>query len=270
MSDHLDDVLSAYVDGALPADQQAAVEAHLAECADCRRDVDALADLRALVHGLPPVDPPAGFVDALLVAGPLPRAARQRRFRLTALNLVAAAVCWGVIVGTALPERLAAVNPRVADFTSAHASMLPLGAGPRAAMDEGAARSFDVPDRIAGSYRLAGFRVVGGTPHAVYVSGDRAVSVFSVRGRLNTAALPAGAEQVTVNGAPAWRVPADQGDVVFVQRGGAVTVIVGASTTDVLPDVADGAAPTVARGDGLLDRAEHAARALLDAFALRG
>jgi hypothetical protein len=81
--------------------------------------------------------------------------------------------------------------------------------------------------------------------------------------------MPDTARQVRVNGQPAWQVPTGDADVVFVQQPGAVVVLVGAATSEVLGDVAAELRPEV--GDpSLLDRLDDAARGLLDAFALRG
>ena len=50
---YLDD----YVDNALSGDVLKAVETHLAECADCRAQVEALRDLLGQVHELPDCSP---------------------------------------------------------------------------------------------------------------------------------------------------------------------------------------------------------------------
>jgi anti-sigma factor RsiW len=269
VSEHPADRLSAYVDGALPLDEAAEVAEHLERCPDCRGDATTIAELRSAVRGLPLLDPPLGFLDAVLTAGPLPHAARLRRQRVTAAALAAVAVGWVLVLGGVRLDRVSLVRPTIGDFASAHAAAIPTlvsGVGPA---DEQRARGYGVPTELAGTYRLAGFRVVDGRPQAVYTNGDRAVSVFSVPGRLDTGAMPDTARQVRVNGQPAWQVPTGDADVVFVQQPGAVVVLVGAATSEVLGDVAAELRPEV--GDpSLLDRLDDAARGLLDAFALRG
>src|SRR5262245_49924024 len=55
-------------DQALPAAGRAACEAHLAECADCRREWEAFQRMLALLHDMPRLRAPAGFADRLLGA----------------------------------------------------------------------------------------------------------------------------------------------------------------------------------------------------------
>jgi hypothetical protein len=59
---------SALVDDALAADGRAALDAHLATCADCRRELQRFRDTVSLVRGVAPVRAPAGFVDRVLEA----------------------------------------------------------------------------------------------------------------------------------------------------------------------------------------------------------
>jgi hypothetical protein len=59
---------SALVDDALAADGFAALDAHLATCADCRRELQRFRDTVSLVRAVAPVRAPAGFVDRVLEA----------------------------------------------------------------------------------------------------------------------------------------------------------------------------------------------------------
>jgi hypothetical protein len=64
---------SALIDDALDASGRAALEAHLATCADCRRDLQRFRDTVSLVRAVTPVRAPAGFVDRVLEAArPVP------------------------------------------------------------------------------------------------------------------------------------------------------------------------------------------------------
>jgi putative zinc finger protein len=64
---------SALIDDALAADERAALDAHLATCADCRRELQRFRDTVALMGGAAPVRAPAGFVDRVLEAArPVP------------------------------------------------------------------------------------------------------------------------------------------------------------------------------------------------------
>ena len=64
---------SVLIDGALDAGERAALDAHLATCADCRRELQRFRDTVALVRAAAPVRAPAGFVDRVLEAArPVP------------------------------------------------------------------------------------------------------------------------------------------------------------------------------------------------------
>jgi anti-sigma factor RsiW len=58
--------LSALLDDALPAPERQALGAHLAGCAECRRELEQLRATVALLGRLPPVHAPAGFVDRVM------------------------------------------------------------------------------------------------------------------------------------------------------------------------------------------------------------
>jgi Putative zinc-finger len=58
--------LSALLDDALSAPEREALGAHLAGCAECRRELEQLRATVALLGRLPPVHAPAGFVDRVM------------------------------------------------------------------------------------------------------------------------------------------------------------------------------------------------------------
>jgi anti-sigma factor RsiW len=60
------ELLSALLDDALSASERQAIEAHLAACAECRRELEALRGTVTLLGRLPPVHAPAGFVDRVM------------------------------------------------------------------------------------------------------------------------------------------------------------------------------------------------------------
>ncbi len=89
--------LSAFLDEALSAAEQQALEAHLAGCAECRRELEQFRGTVALLGRLPPVHAPAGFVDRVMGEAyrpPWPRRFRDALFRplRVKLPLEAAAV----------------------------------------------------------------------------------------------------------------------------------------------------------------------------------
>jgi hypothetical protein len=67
------ELLSAAVDDALDAGEHDRLDAHLATCADCRREQERVRDTVALLHAVEPARAPAGFVDRVLgAARPVP------------------------------------------------------------------------------------------------------------------------------------------------------------------------------------------------------
>ncbi len=66
--DETRDTLSAYLDEALAPDERSLVDAHLAGCAECRRELDALRETVALLQRVEPARAPVGFVDRVVAA----------------------------------------------------------------------------------------------------------------------------------------------------------------------------------------------------------
>jgi len=91
------ELLSGLIDDALGAGERDALDAHLASCAECRRELERLRDTVALLTAVEPARAPAGFVDRVLEAArPASRARRLLRALLlpwpVKLPLEAAAV----------------------------------------------------------------------------------------------------------------------------------------------------------------------------------
>jgi hypothetical protein len=60
------ELLSALLDEALSLSERQAIEAHLAACAECQRELAELRETVALLNRLPPAHAPAGFVDRVV------------------------------------------------------------------------------------------------------------------------------------------------------------------------------------------------------------
>jgi hypothetical protein len=100
---------SALIDGALDASERAGLDAHLATCADCRRELQRFRDTVALMRAAAPVRVPAGFVDRVLEAArpaPWPRRLVRGLFLPWPVKLpMEAAAIVLVAVGVALVYR---------------------------------------------------------------------------------------------------------------------------------------------------------------------
>ncbi|WP_026421553.1 anti-sigma factor family protein [Actinokineospora inagensis] len=103
MSDHEAPMLGAYALGALDEDERAAVERHLADCADCRAELRDLEEVRDMAGELPP--------EALLEGPPedgdllLARTLRQVRAEVTAdrnRRIAVAGVAAAVVIAAVL------------------------------------------------------------------------------------------------------------------------------------------------------------------------
>lgn len=84
------ELCSALVDEALTPTERAALDAHLAGCADCRRELERLRATVSLLRAAPPLRAPAGFVDRVLEAArPTPwyRRVASRLFRPLSVKL---------------------------------------------------------------------------------------------------------------------------------------------------------------------------------------
>ena len=136
IGDHLGDLLSALVDGELDPAQVAAAQAHVARCPSCAAELDDVTTARALVRGLPALDPPFGFYERILrddrVLRPTSKAARAgagwtpRRVAAAAFGSAAAAV---MLLGLA-PPRDTPVTPPVNSLVEAHATGASFGSDP--------------------------------------------------------------------------------------------------------------------------------------------
>ena len=63
------ELISAALDGALSPEEQARLEAHLAQCPDCRTLYEDLSKLRQALRELPPMEIPAGLTERIMHAG---------------------------------------------------------------------------------------------------------------------------------------------------------------------------------------------------------
>jgi anti-sigma factor RsiW len=273
--EHLDDVLSAYLDDELTPVERVEVEAHLAACAECRSDLEAEAGVRRLVRELPAVDPPFGFYERILRQGPGAGQApeKKRRLRFGLANIAGAAAAWLLILGVVnVNSAEGSVEPAPASYVNAHASVAPdLQATEDPAAAARAQATYDAPERLAGTYRLVAAIVDDdGTPQLVYTDGRRTVSMFLRPGRLNLDALPSDTERVEVNGVWAYQVPTAQGAVVFVQRSGIVVILVGADPDRAASDVAESDGPRTDEHESMLDRVADAGAGLLETFGFQG
>jgi anti-sigma factor RsiW len=122
--DHLNEQLSAYLDGELATLEMPVVSAHLSSCVECRRDLAELDKSRTAVRALPGVGPPA-FLDVR-------RDAKQHRRRglRTAIAVASgvAAVTLAFTVGPLASEQ-SPTAVSIGDLQSRHTAVASVSPG---------------------------------------------------------------------------------------------------------------------------------------------
>ncbi|MFN8496982.1 MAG: zf-HC2 domain-containing protein [Anaerolineae bacterium] len=110
-------ILDAYTEGSLDPAERLAADAHLAVCAECRLMAVSLAEIGDLLRTLPRVEPPASLSRAIIAEAD--RDARRRVVRgwaTVALNGVALAVAWFMLIILGGETLVAAYNAGLSDF----------------------------------------------------------------------------------------------------------------------------------------------------------
>ena len=96
MSSHPTDLLSAFLDKELTGVELEELTSHLADCLDCRAELDSLAGVRSQVRALPVVDPAPGVIEVGRKVVPI-----VSRWRKALISAAAAAVVV-VVVGAGI------------------------------------------------------------------------------------------------------------------------------------------------------------------------
>ncbi|WP_373049396.1 anti-sigma factor family protein [Vulgatibacter sp.] len=96
------ELFSPYVDASLPAAQEAAFEAHLAQCGPCRAEYAGFAEAVALVRELPRHRLPAAFGRRVLARTRTERRRRLSRIRELVLPVFPAGVAVPLVLVAAL------------------------------------------------------------------------------------------------------------------------------------------------------------------------
>lgn len=254
---HLGADLSALLDGELLGDEETAARAHLAECPPCRDELAEVEATRAVLRGLPFVDPPPGFVDAYIGGR-----RRRRRRAVAAAALASVATFATLVVSGALGDDVPPVEPELEAFAAAHAGE-PMG-------EPMAADEMDLPvpmvDRLA-RFERTEVHVDDEVVQITFADdADEVLTVFEGYGRLDEGEGWPGVErtgaegmevepvQVEVGGAAeeGWMVHLDSARLLVVEVGDVVYALVndgpGRDLVDAAADLPGG------DDDGLADR----------------
>jgi Putative zinc-finger len=271
---HLDEELSAYLDGELdPVAAQQAYQ-HLSTCADCRSRLDAISQVRTMVRTAPPVEPPFGFIERLV------KERRRRPFAPVIGAAVGLAAVWLLVLGlvAAGPVR---VEPPVDDIAVAQAGFDGGTAAERgdfeandinfaAADDEEIPANFRPPDEAAGADFDAGFEATNRDGWlAMYDDDGAAIAVYQQMGEYRVGSLPGGGEAFEIDGSRAWRSSGIDGrNAIVVQRGAMTYTLVAEVDVDDLIDIAEDLPEREAADTSWVDRLQDAIDRFLEAFSL--
>lgn len=255
---HADDLLSARLDGELDPATARWVDGHLAACATCRDAADELAEARALLRSLPPVE-----------ASPVIEGFLQRH--RTLVRSGAAFVGVAALVLLAIGLTAATVRPRVVpdlrDMAEAHVAGAhdQLGDVRAAAGGDG---DYDAPPGFIGSdARLSRHAVFEGTDltAVVYRDAEVTLSVYEQPGRLDRDGLPSG-ETMAVGGHLVWFRPGTP-VVAVTQLGDLVVTVISEDRAAVLTALSG---MPEWRRRSTWDRIHDASQRLTEVFALGG
>jgi hypothetical protein len=192
---HPRDELSALLDGELPDEVAERIEVHCLVCSSCALELDAARHARRDLRFLPAVEPPPGFLDALLAVAPAGVGgsrdhgpAGQRPGWWLGNAAIAALLGLALVLGSSGgADGSAAASVFVGDAVQQH-SMATAALGgtsdgsylsPPRVDDLG--RPYVAPTDLAGYQLVDAFEVFGGV-QLLYERGSDGLSVFEVRG----------------------------------------------------------------------------------------
>jgi hypothetical protein len=275
------ELLSAYLDGELTPEEEAAVRDLLADSPERQAELADLDEARTWVRGLGPVEPPEGFLDQVITTVGQP-VQKPRKWGM--LNVVATAAVWVAVLAFVNMSRSDDVQPEVANLVSNHTAasvgvggfLGSLGGGepePQAPTRSTAppppetevGEPYWVPTELPGDLELFSVSVSGDVVMLSYSNGLEVVTILEQPGHLDTDALPP-ATPVEVGGVQGWQVESDRATVIVVERDDMVYAVVGHRDSGLVEAVAaefpEPPSPSLAK------RLGEAGRSLLDSFGL--
>jgi Putative zinc-finger len=274
-----DELLSAYLDGELTAEEEAEVRELLADSPERQAELARLAEARSWVRGLGPVEPPEGVIEqAIAIVG---RPVQKPR-KWGMLNVVATAAVWVAVLGFVNVSRSDDVQPEVANLVQTHTEasvgvggfFSSLGGGEPQAETRAAStpppetevgKPYWVPTELPGELKLYAASVDGDVVTLSYCNGPDVVTILEQPGDLDEHALPP-ATPIEVGGVQGWQVQSDRATVIVVERDGMVYAVVGHRDGGLVEAVA--AEFPEPPSPSLVERLGEAGRSLLDSFGL--
>lgn len=283
---HLDDELSALLDGELHGAEHDDAVAHLRQCAFCTSELAAVERTRSLVRALPMVDPPnalaprreqkqaprgTGWIAAAaaaLVFVALQAMAPDHTVNVAVAGLVDAHTAFTVVTTPASPETIEVVlaDTRTGDTVERAALDSTTGAVLWRQHDAAAARAhhrIPTPERLDGGYERVGLYRHDDVVHELFSDGLHTLSVFAQPGELDESGLPTDRRIVAMGKQQASHYDWPEGDVLVWESGGVVFAAVGDAPAGEVMAAAASMPKTGALSVG--ERLKRGCRALADA-----
>jgi hypothetical protein len=243
---HVGDQLSALLDGELDPQQVAAVQAHLDGCERCRHELEATDAARAMLRGLPFVDPPLGFVDGVIGSR------RRRRHHAVAVALLASVATMATLVVGGAYDDVPEVDAELSTMAEAHGGE-PLG---QPTPPDEVGPSVPMLEQLA-EFRRSEVHVGDDLVQVTYLDDDGdELTVFEGYGQMSWKEELEDADPVDVevdgDEQEGWMVHVDDARLLVVQAGDVVYALVG-DTRDQLVQAAEDLEDP-GDDDGLVDR----------------
>ncbi|MBI2704422.1 MAG: hypothetical protein HYX32_03910 [Actinobacteria bacterium] len=261
------ELLDAFLDSELTEAEERTVHDWLATNASGRAELGALRDVRDMVRSLPPVDPPFGFYERMLLDGRVDAASDRPPARATASaipatatpkrarrrNLVGGTIGAIVAIAAALVLVLGItpvtdkIVPPVSAYADRHDAMAEPATSAAASGDyesvpasqlDSMQPPFLAPADVAGFARVSGYRQ-GNVVHLMYRKGPLVVSIYEQRGDVDWDRIPSGGQQMVVGDNQAWETTDGRtGIMVMDLDGGMVLTVVTAAPAEEMMTVA--------------------------------
>jgi hypothetical protein len=256
------ELLTAHLDDELDPAERRAVEEALADSAELRAEYATLEATRALVRGLPQVEPRQPLVRPAAVPEP------GRRTGRIGMMVAGVAAVWLVILTIGVSIGSLPIVPEVDQLTVQHASAsetdMPMPFVPMDADDMMA----DDPAIMADIGHGMGLEAVYQLDDLVqsrYSDGIHAVSVFHEPGDVDWDDLPSGGTMEMMPDGQIWRMQMGDLDVLVTERGDlVVTIVADGDMDDDMAVMASSMVPTVDTDDSLWGRLKLAPGNILD------
>lgn len=259
------ELLNAYLDGELDADERAQVEAELAESVELRRELAELDATRSLLRALPQLEPERPIQRPATV--PVP----SRRPRRLGTVVAAVAAIWVFVLGIGVSLGSLPIVPEVEQLALQHAAAeegdMTMGFEPmdmskmKDMMDDDPALMTDIGHGMG----LDSVYQADDLVQARYSDGEHAVSIFHERGEVDWGDMPEYGEVEMMGDTPIWRSSMSGVTVLVVERGDlVVTVVADGDMEDDMATMAGTMVPKVDDDPSWWDRLKAAPGNLLD------